>query len=354
MIAVDDRIRALDLVSEAVASGARPPKACEILGISDRTHARWSKDRRRGNLIDKRALAERPEPANKLGQNERAAIVEAACKPEFADCSPSQIVPRLADQGVYIASESSFYRVLKSCRLDAPRRARGCPALASKPMRHVADSIGEVWVWDITWMKGPIAGQWYYLYAFMDLYSRKIIGWEVFEEQTAERASMVLEKARLAEGDLRKPLVLHSDNGTPMKGLTMIAKMQSLGVAPSLSRPGVSDDNAQIESFFKTLKYRPSYPAGSTGCFESLEKARDWCSGFMKWYNEEHKHSSIGFCSPSQRHAGEDHGVLARRREVYAEHKKANPKRWCGREPRNWGRPGTQKLNPDNNKEKPA
>jgi putative transposase len=353
MIALDDRLRALGLVREAVASGAKASKACAILGLSERTVARWSKERIVGDLADKRPSAERPEPANKLGPKEREAIVEAACKPEFADCAPSQIVPRLADQGVYIASESSFYRVLKSRQLDAPRRARGCPALLSKPRRHVAESIGEVWVWDITWMKGPIAGQWYYLYAFMDLYSRKIIGWEVFDEQTAECASVVLEKTRWAEGDLRKPLVLHSDNGTPMKGLTMIAKMQSLGVAPSLSRPGVSDDNAQIESFFKTLKYRPSYPAGASGCFESLEKAREWCSGFMKWYNEEHKHSSIGYCSPGQRHAGEDHGVLARRREVYAEHKKANPKRWGGREPREWLRPGAQSLNPDN-KEKPA
>jgi putative transposase len=300
-------------------------------------------------LRDARPEAVHLEPANKLTPSETAQIIEISCSEPFVDVAPSQIVPTLMDQGQYVASVSTFYRTLKAHQLQTHRGRASRPQSFTEPARHEAFKINELWVWDITWMPSPIKGRWYYLYSFMDLFSRKIVGWDVFETQDAEHAAEVLVKARLSQGGLTQSLVLHSDNGTPMKGATMLAKMQELGVMPSLSRPGVSDDNAQIESFFKTLKYRPHYPAEG---FESLEASRAWCASFMTWYNFEHKHSALAFCTPHQRHVGDDIELIQKRQELKAQHKKEHPHRWNHSEQRLWARPKSVALNPINPKKK--
>lgn len=254
-----------------------------------------------------------------------------SCSPEFVDKTPWEIIPLLADRGVYIASESSFYKVLREHKLLA-HRLSSHPPKHSRPKELIAHAPNQVWSWDITYLKSPILGSFYYLYMVIDIYSRKIIDWELQERESMETSSMLLTRACGNENVEKDQLFLHSDNGGPMKGATMIATLQRLGVMPSFSRPKVSDDNPYSESLFRTLKYRPTYP---TRAFKSIEDARIWVEGFVQWYNYEHLHSGIKFVTPASRHAGEDTEILARRKIVYERARNNNPSRWIKRT-RDW------------------
>ncbi|WP_344559757.1 DDE-type integrase/transposase/recombinase, partial [Kitasatospora saccharophila] len=258
MISTPHRQTAVALINEAITGGARRAKACAELEISDRTLRRWTKD---GQIhADQRPLVPRPEPANKLSTEERAAVLDVCNSAEFASLPPSQIVPKLADQGRYLASESSFYRIL---RADGQQHHRGRakpPVRRKPPASYKASGPCEVWTWDITWMPGPIAGMFFYLYLIVDIFSRKIVGWEVHERENAELAAALTRRAVLAEGCTLRPLVLHADNGSPMKGATMKTTMEKLGIIASYSRPRVSNDNPFSEALFRTCKYRPDWP----------------------------------------------------------------------------------------------
>jgi transposase InsO family protein len=175
----------------------------------------------------------------------------------------------------------------------------------------------------------------------MDLFSRKIVGWEVFAEESAEHAATVFRKAYLREGVAGQLLRLHSDNGSPMKGTTMLGTLQRLGVVPSFSRPSVSNDNPYPEALFKTVKYHPSFPDKP---FDTLQEARQWTVGLERWYNEEHRHSALKFITPGQRHRGEDHELLRHRTALYAAAKASRPERWSG-DYRTWSRPEVVTLN---------
>lgn len=325
---------AIDLVEEAVEAGAGLTKACKILEIDVRTLQRWKKAiREQQKLSDQRkAAAVNRCPPNKLTEEERALIIETCNRPEYASLPPSQIVPRLADEGTYIASESSFYRVLKSeSQVQARGRAQ-VPKVIARPEGYQAASPNQVWSWDITFLASSIRGAFYRLYLIEDIYSRKVVGWEVHENESSEHAAKLVQKTCLAEGIGDSDLVLHSDNGGPMKGATMLATLQRLGVIPSFSRPSVSDDNPYSESLFRTLKYSPAYPGKP---FESIEAARKWVYEFVTWYNNHHRHSGIRYVTPNQRHQGEDIDLLEKRKALYEEAKERNPARWSG-ETRNW------------------
>jgi len=200
------------------------------------------------------------------------------------------------------------------------------------------------WSTHLTFLATAITGIFYRLYLVMDIYSRKIVGWEIHENETADHASLLIRKACLAEGIREQSLVLHSDKGSPMKGATMLATLQKLGVVPSFSRPSVSNDNPYSESLFGTMKYTPAFPSKP---FASLEAARDWVYDFVHWYNEEHHHSGIQFVTPAQRHSGAERLILANREVVYQAAKRRNPERWS-RGTRNWAPVGEVWLNPDN------
>jgi len=265
---------------------------------------------------------------------------------------PCQIVPALADEGTYIASESSFYRTLKEAN-ELNHRGRGdAPGKHAKPTSYTATAPNQVWTWDITYLNGPIKGLFFYLYLIIDLFSRDVVGWEVWEEESAEHASELIKRACLAQRRLTTmPLVLHSDNGSPMKGSTMLETLYALGITPSNSRPRVSNDNPYSESLFRTLKYRPNYqPKG----FASIEEARAWCARFVKWYRFEHHHSGIKFLTPAERHAGKGAKILEKRHEVYEAAKAAHPERWSGRSTRNWNDITEVHLNPDKVTEEPS
>ena len=334
MITPEDRYMAIELIDEAVAAGARQFKACEVLEIACRTLRRWRRQlREEKELRDRRKeAAQGRTPANKLSQEERERIVTICNQPENRSLPPSQIVPMLADNGEYVASESSFYRVLKE-EGQVNRRGRAeSPKVVAKPKGYMADGPNQVYSWDITYLTSIVKGMFYYLYLIEDIFSRKIVGWEVHEQESAEHASLLIRKACLAEGIQERQLVLHSDNGSPMKGATMLGTLQKLGVIPSFSRPSVSDDNPFSESLFRTMKYVPSYPNMP---FESIEAARQWVHEFVLWYNGEHRHSGIQFVTPNQRHRGEDAQILEQRKAVYEAAKKKNPERWSGAT-RNW------------------
>lgn len=339
-MSMQSRSQAVDLIHEAVTAGARKSQACKILGISVRTYQRWLET---GQLkADGRPDAERPTPAHALTDAERQRLLAVLNSEEYSSMPPSQIVPRLADTGVYLCSESTMYRVLREER-QQQHRGRSKQPEKRVLATHVATAANQVWCWDITWLPGPAKGLHYYLYLMLDLFSRKIVGWEIHEEESAENASRLLRKACMKEGISHGPLVLHSDNGSPMKGASMLEMMNTLGVVSSFSRPRVSNDNAYAESIFRTCKYRPDYPYKG---FTHIGDARDWVFGFVTWYNREHRHSGIKFVTPHERHEGKDTEILIKRIEVYEKAKQENPRRWTG-STRDWGPIDSVWLNPE-------
>ena len=350
MISASDRENAIQLVDEAVDHGARRRKACIELGINERTYFRWkARHGKTGAYEDGRPGATRPVPANKLSTEERETILATVNGPEYASMPPTEIVPSLADKGIYIGSESTIYRVLRDAKMQNHRGRADAPE-RHRPTTYSADAPNQVWMWDITYLNGPNKGMYYYLYLFSDLFDRSIVGWEVYEEQNAELASQVIQRICLAQQKLTTmPLVLHSDNGSPMKGATMLATLHQLGITPSRSRPRVSNDNPYAESLFKTLKFRPNFqPKG----FSSLEEAREWVSLFANWYNYEHHHSGMCFLTPDQRRSGNAEEILNKRRLVYEAAKAAHPERWNGRSVRKWSVPERVYLNPETKAER--
>jgi putative transposase len=292
---------------------------------------------------DARPTAKRAAPLNKLSREEQEQILRVCNSAEYAQLPPSQIVPRLADQGTYLASESTFYRLLKACDQGHRRGRAQAPRNLPLPASHTATAANQVWSWDITYCPSPVRGLFYYLYLFEDIYSRKIVGWEVYEQESGELAAELLQRSMMAEQCFYRPLVLHSDNGAPMKSSTLLAKMYDLGVTPSRGRPRVSNDNPYSESLFRTMKYCPQWPANG---FATLEAARQWVRQFVDGYNHQHRHSRIRFVTPAQRHRGEDKVILAKRHAVYEQARLARPERWSGNS-RNWTPVGAVTLNPE-------
>lgn len=343
MTALEDRRQIVDGIDEAHRAGARLDRACTLAGIDVRTLQRWRQD----GVVrdDRRPQAERPAPAHALDDAERAELLRVANDPRFADLPPAQIVPRLADEGVYLASEATFHRVLRAHGQATHRGRAKAPVAARTPTTHTAHGPGEVWCWDVTWLPSRVAGRWFYLYLILDLYSRKIVSHEVHEVESAEHAAQLVKRTALAEGvhaALTRP-VLHGDNGAVLKATMVLAMLHWLGIAPSYSRPRVSDDNAFVESLFRTAKYRPGYPAAG---FADLDAARQWAARFVHGYNHEHRHSGLRFVAPAQRHTGEDHDVLQARHALYQAARERHPRRWSGTT-RNWAPIGPVTLNPE-------
>jgi putative transposase len=328
----------LAALDEAQAAGARLAPACRVLGLDPRTVQRW---RSQGPGEDRRH-GPKTEPPQKLSPPERQQVLDVANSAEFRDLSPKQIVPKLADQGTYVASESTFYRVLRE-EQQLAHRGRAKAPTSHRPPEHRATGPGQVWSWDITYLRSNVAGRFFYLYIFLDIWSRKVVAWDVCEEESTERAAELLEEAMRREGLTYVDLVLHADNGSPMKGATLKATMERLGVIPSYSRPRVSDDNPFSEAIFRTLKYRPEYPNRP---FQSCEEARTWSAGFVDWYHHDHLHSGIGYLSPLDRHEGRGEAILAARRDVYEAARQRNPHRWSTGRTRAWTAPEAVLLNP--------
>ena len=323
-------------VAAAVAAGAPLEGSSTIAGVSLRTVQRW----RAAPERDDGRCGNHRRPCNALSEAERVTVLETVNLPEYCDLSPKQIVPRLADKGIYLASESTVFRLLREQGQLAHRgRARAPQPRTVEP--HIATGPNQVWSWDITYLRTTVRGQFFYLYMFLDVFSRKVMGWQVHEEESPDHAARLIRKACADNSVDASCLALHSDNGGPMRGSTMLATLQSLGVAPSFSRPSVSNDNPYSEALFRTLKYVPAFPSKP---FESIEQARAWVEAFVHWYNHEHRHSGINFVTPDQRHQLLDADILARRHALYVRARRRCPQRWTGTT-RDWTPTGDVHLN---------
>lgn len=330
------------LIREANKTGCRLHVACAELEISVRTFQRWVREGDNELVADGRTTNERPEPPNKLSEDERKEVLKVVNSAEFGSLPPSQIVPILADRGEYVASESTMYRILKSAQQQY-RRGRAKKPSTRVVTSHCATGPNKVWSWDITWLPMEIKGKYFYWYMVLDIFSRKIVGHEVHESESADNASLLITRTSLAERLTGSPLVLHSDNGSSMKSSTMLATLERLGIAASFSRPRVSNDNPFAESLFRTCKYRPNYPSKP---FASLEDARKWVQEFVTWYNEDHRHSGLKFITPVERHEGLAQAILGKREQVYAQAKGKHPERWSGAI-RDWKLKDEVWLNPE-------
>jgi len=322
----EEREKIIKCINEAVDNGARKEQACKMIGLTSRTIQRWENSPDGDRRPDFKRVS-----TQALSEEEKNKIIEVCNSYEYKDMNPNEIVPILAEEGIYYASESTFYRVLRDKSLLKHRSECRPANPVNKPDELKATEPDQVWSWDITYLKTRIKGIYYYLYLFMDIWSRMIVGWTVEEYEDGEIAADVIKQICKEKGI--KNIYLHSDNGGPMKCGTMLSTLQWLGVVPSFSRPRVSNDNPFSESLFKTLKYRPSFPNG----FKSLEETRSWVKIFVKWYNEEHHHSSIKYVTPKQRHNAEDISILLKRKETYIAARNKRPDRWSGGI-RNWDR----------------
>ncbi len=374
------------LIDQACQSGARLHRACQHIGMACRTLQRWLHPSThtladafapepaqqqqepqasveavlalaRANVLagaprsgktvraDQRQahLRKVTTPHNKLTPWEQDTLLAVANNQEFKDLPASQIVPRLADEGVYLASESTLQRLLRSRHQNTHRRSTRAAHKRHKPFALKATAVNQVYTWDITYLPTTLKGQYFYLYVFVDIFSRFIVGAQVFESERADFAADLLKDICQRHGIAKDQVHLHSDNGAPMKGQTMLAMMQQLGVIASRSRPSVSNDNPYSESLFATLKHRALMPIKP---FESIEQARKWAIGLVDWYNQEHRHCAIKFVTPQQRHSGQDTLLLQERDALYALARQKNPTRWS-RHTRDWSRVTVVHLNPD-------
>ncbi len=328
----------LAVIGEAQSSGARVHKACEAAGISARTIERW---REHPDAEDGRRGPQR-RPGNALSALEEARVVAIMTSPQYGHLPPKQLVPRLADEGVYLASESTMYRLQRRFELRGqPRSSTGSHVTRATTV-HRATAPNQVWSWDITYLPTPVRGRFLRLYLVLDVWSRRIVGWKIHERESDELAAEMIRDICDESNVDPKGLVLHSDNGKPMRGSTMVATLQWLGIVPSFSRPHVSDDNPYSEALFRTLKHGPAYPRLP---FADVSAAQRWVARFVAWYNREHLHSAIRFVTPDERHFGRESRVLAQRHALYERARRMKPERWS-RSSRNWAPIDSVVLNP--------
>jgi putative transposase len=328
---------------EAQQGGARLHPACQLVGVSARTIQRW----KRHPHLDDRRCGPRHRPGNALTTCEETQVLAILTSAEYGHLSPKQLVPRLADQGRYLASESTMYRLKRRVGLGAHRPSIRLTQVTRATTVHRALRANQVWSWDITYLPTAVRGRFLRLYLVIDVWSRRIVGWEIHTEESAERAALLIQRICADTGVDPTGLVLHSDNGKPMRGSTMIATLQWLGIVPSFSRPHGCNDNPYSEALFRTLKHTPAYPRLP---FASRDAAHQWVTRFVSWYNTEHRHSAIRYVTPDQRHRGADVAILTRRRQLYERVRRRTPDRWSGKT-RNWTPIDTVVLNPESTAE---
>jgi putative transposase len=277
----------------------------------------------------------------KVPQHTREEIISVCNEPRFRDQTPYEIVPQLLAEGRYLASESTFYRILRQADQVHHRSQTRVRHRHGKPPERKATGSDQVYTWDITYMSRTIKGFFYYAYVVKDLYDRSIVGWAVHEEESEKHSKVMFEN--ILKGRQVQLKALHADNGHPMKGISLMAFLQSLNIEVSHSRPRTSNDNPYIESLFRTLKYHVTYP----GAFETLEGAREWMGLFVHWYNTVHLHSSIGYVTPHQMRYGHAQRIFEQRNSTLQLARQVHPERWGARPAREWSIPQEVLLNPD-------
>jgi len=267
--------------------------------------------------------AARPAPARALSPAEQAQVREVLNSERFQDLAPREVYAELLDEERYLCSVSTMYRILAE-HAEVRERRNQLRHPAYQQPELLATGPNQVWSWDITKLRGPSKGLYYYLYVIIDIYSRYVVGWLIAEVEAAELAQQLIAETCAKQGVQRAQLTLHADNGSPMIAKTVISLLADLGVAQSHSRPHVSNDNPYSEAQFKTLKYRPDYPDR----FGSLADARQWARSFFAWYNEQHHHIGLGLLTPTVVHTGRADTVRQQRQAVLQQAYQTHPERF--------------------------
>jgi len=289
--------------------------ACDSLAIPSST---WYR-----SLQPKRDLAPRPSPPRTLSESERETVLDVLTSPRFVDMAPKSVFATLLDEGVYHCSASTFYRILNANEQVRERRNQLTHPEYSKP-ELLAKRPNEVWTWDITDLRGPKKWNKYKLYLILDIFSRCVVGWAVFERESSMLAERLLKETCKKHGIQKEQLTIHADRGSSMRSKTVGQLFIELGVTKSHSRPYTSSDNPYSESQFKTMKYRPAYP----NRFSCIQEARNFVRSFVHWYNHEHRHSGIGLMPPAAVHSGVAHELRRRRNDVLECAYSVNPERF--------------------------
>jgi putative transposase len=299
--------------AELVDAGVDVRRACKLVGRPRSTHY-W---RARPKPAER---SPRPAPANALSVPERDRVLALLRDPSFVDKSPAQVWAHLLDDGIYLCSQSTMYRILRAAGESRERRRQATHPAKVKP-ELVAHKPGQIYSWDITKLRGPLRGVWYDLYVMLDIFSRYVVGWRVESTETAELATEFIDDVIRTYG---KPTAVHADRGTSMTSKSVAQLLVDLDVARSHSRPHVSNDNPYSEAAFKTLKYCPAFPTH----FDDIDHARAFCKEFFDYYNHEHYHSALGLHTPASVHFGTAEQTRTHRAGVLAAAYTRNPERF--------------------------
>jgi putative transposase len=325
---------------EELTPAAGTHAACRALGVSRATVYR----RRQSRPVRE----PRPQPPRALSGAERDAILAELHHPRFVDLAPAEVYATLLDEGRYLGSLRTMYRVLAATQ-EARERRPQLRHVAPKP-ELLATRPNEVWSWDITKLLGPAKWTYYYLYVILDIFSRYVVGWMVAHQESAALAGRLIAATCVKQAIGPSQLTIHADRGSSMTSKPVALLLADLGVTRTHSRPHVSNDNPFSEAQFKTLKYRPEFPAR----FGSLEDARAFCQPFFTWYNTAHRHGGIGLLTPAMVHDGHAEVVRARRAEVLAAAYAAHPERFVRQPPQPPALPLAVWINPPPPSETPA
>jgi transposase InsO family protein len=334
LIPLKDKIEIMCLIQEAINHGASISEVCKTAEISRRTFERWKK-----SILKDKRKGSKKKTAGKLQKEKKDEIVNICCNHEFKDSTPAVIYVTLLERGIYLASISTIYRVLRERNLIHHRTNRHAGTKQSRPPEVKASGPNQVWAGDITWLQTEIKGLFLYLYTIIDIWDKKIVGWQIHEEERREYSDVLFRRV-LAEQGYPK-VHLHSDNGNPMKGASLLAMLYELGCVNSYSRPRVSNDNAFIESFFGRMKTSIKYPSH----FKSRAHAQEWVANFLNWYNTERRHSGIQYFTPEQMRTGKYKELVRIRNATIMKAYKENPSRWRTK-PKQWTEDFYVYLNP--------
>jgi putative transposase len=322
-------------IEELVPQGSMAA-ACRSLSVP-----RATLYRRRQPKPSVTTAAPRPRPPRALSDPERRQVLDVLHSEPFADKAPAEVYAALLDQGQYVCSIRTMYRILNERQEVRERRDQLRHPTYQKP-QLVATAPNQVWSWDITKLLGPAKWTYFHLYVILDIFSRYVVGWMLAGRESEYLAERLIRETVIKQGIVRDQLTIHSDRGPSMRSQTVAQLMATLGITKSHSRPHVSDDNPFSESQFKTLKYRPEFPSR----FVSNEHGLDFCGKFIHWQNHEHHHWGLGLLTPATVHYGQAEAVLAARQAVltaaYADH----PERFVCRPPRPLALPREVWINP--------
>lgn len=330
-MSTEDRRVVIALIDEAIESGARQFRACTVINLDERRLRNWRKTESDGRIGGYRSEDQA------LTEAEKDLIIEAVDTDEMKELPAKQIHLRLMDRGIYVSSYSAFRRVLKERNM--PQVKRHAAKTNRKRPELAATEPNQIWCWDITWLESRTKGRYLYLYMIIDMFSRKVVGWDVAAQENGPLAKALFARTLEAEGVSEHQLIVHSDNGKPMRSRTLRALYTLLKVTASYGRPHTSNDNAFAESLFATFKGRVAFPE----YFRTIEAARAFCAEFFQWYNDEHRHSGLDYVTPSQVHTGAHLDIFARRNALLEQHRLQHPKRHGG-QPKIYGLPDIVRL----------